>query len=274
MTSAFRHHDTRPANVTSALFAQLIADWIHLNQLATSTIALRRWARAEPVLTGCRRPADVVDAVDQSPSPAEQDMILAALIRLSQSGHQLAGRILLQLLLPKLGKMALRTSGTSTDNVWSEDRRHVIVAEFWDVVASFPVQRRTRKVAANLALDTLHRVTNPRVARPETPVDPVDLPQAPPLRPAATPGELSSDADLVEVVGWAVDRHVISHADGQLLCRVYLPHPDQHGSSADRAAADLGLSPAAVRQRCSRARRHLVEAVRRDLQPMTDAQVA
>lgn len=265
MSSAFRYHDTRPAQVSSPLFAQLIDDWIHLNQLTTSTIAVRRWSHTEPALAGYQRPADVVDAVDQA-SSGKQDTILAALIRLTQAGHQLAGRVLLQLLLPKLGKMALRTGGTSSDNAWSEDRRHIIVAEFWDIVACYPVARRHSKVAANLVLDTLHRVTNPRGRPADTPLDPVELPQPQRSRTPATPGELSVDADLDELVSWAVERHVISAADGQLLCRVYLPHPDQQGSPADHAAAALGLSPAAVRQRCSRARRHLVDAVRQDLQ--------
>ena len=265
MTSAFRCHDTRPAHVSSPLFAQLIDDWIHLNQLATSAIALRRWGQLEPSLFGYRRPADLVDAVDQATS-AQQDTVLAALVRLTQSGHQLAGRVLLQLLLPKLGKMALRTGATSSDNAWSEDRRHIIVAEFWDIVAAYPVQRRPSKVAANLVLDTLHRVTNPRGRPADTPLDPTELPQPRRTRAAAAaPGELSVDADLVELVTWAVERHVISSADGRLLCRVYLPHPDQQGSAADHAATALGLTPAAVRQRCSRARRHLVDAVRQDL---------
>lgn len=273
MTSAFRCHDQQPPRVTSPLFRQLINDWIHLNQLRSTQLALHRWACAEPALAGYPRPADLVDAVDHA-DPATQDQILAALIRLTQDGHQLAGRILLQLLLPKLGKMALRTNPTSSDSAWGEDRRHIIVAEFWDIVAGYPIHRRTRKVAANLALETLHRITNPRGHRVDLPVDPDTLGRTLTNQELASdtdlplPGGLTCDASLVDVVDWAVQQHVITTNDAQLLLRVYLPHPNHPaGSPSDRVAAELGLTPAALRKRCSRARRQLVDAVRDETQP-------
>jgi DNA-directed RNA polymerase specialized sigma24 family protein len=49
---------------------------------------------------------------------------------------------------------------------------------------------------------------------------------------------------------------------------VYLPEPDG-GSGAEHAAQALGLTPEAVRQRCSRARRRLINAVGADLATTT-----
>ena len=120
--------------------------------------------------------------------------MLLALIRLTQAGHQLAGRVVLQLMLPKLGRMTNRTSGTTSENAWSEDRRHIAVAEFWDVVATYPVGRRTRRVAANLALETLHRLTAAtRGPRPDLPVDQQDLHRSfPPPRQLRTTAPMAS----------------------------------------------------------------------------------
>ena len=221
MISAFRYHDQRPPQVTSPLYLQLIDEWIGLNMLRSSQLAVRRWGRLEPALLGYTRPADVVDGIDQATSAA-QDRILIALIRLTQDGHQMAGRVVLQAMLPKLGRMTNRTSGTSSDNAWTEDRRHIVVAEFWDVLTHYPASRRTTKVAGNLALDTLHRVTSPGSREPDRPIDPAQLPE-PDRRchnvadELPVPGQLTIDAGLDEVLSWALANRAISPDDAQLL---------------------------------------------------------
>lgn len=263
MVSSFRHHDHRPSQVSSPLYRQLIDEWIDLNQLNSSRLAVRRWGRAEPALQGYDRPADLVDAVDVADA-AGQDRMLLALIRLTQTGHQLAGRVVLQLMLPKLGRIAIRTAGHGSDSAWTEDRRHIVVAEFWAVVSGYPVDRRPSRVAANLSLETLRRVTNPRGREPDRPVDPEMLKRrAGDHLDLGLPGTLTSDSSFDDVLGWAVRHHVISHADGQLLARVYRPQPGP--SATAEVARDLGCTAAAIRQRCSRARRQLISAVREHL---------
>lgn len=273
-SSAFRQHDQIPARIESGLFRQLIAEWVRLNALASSAVAVLKWGRLEPVLAGYRSPADLVDAVDDA-SPAGKDEILGALIGLFQAGHQLAGRVVLQSMLIKLGRITLRTRGTSSDNAWTEDRRHIAVAEFWDVLANYPLQRRPRKIAANLALDTLHRVTaETRGQQPARPVDPTELIEEYTGRlltiTPADPSQvgLSVHDDLVQVVTWAVSRDIITREDAELLVQVYLPEPGTSGTAT--AAARLGLTDAAIRQRCSRARKLLVIAVRTELNTHTD----
>jgi len=269
-SSAFRQHHQVPVRVESALFRQLIGEWVSLNALASSAAAILKWGRLEPALAGYHSPGDLVDAVDAA-NPAGKDEILGALIRLFQAGHQLAGRVVLQSMLIKLGRITLRTRGTSSDNAWAEDRRHVAVAEFWDILASYPLQRRPQKIAANLGLDTLHRLTGEtRGQGPDRPLDPTELPEEESGRLMTTtfanPEEvgLSVDADLVQVVTWAVRRGVITAADAELLVQVYLPTPGTSGTAA--AATRLGLSDVAVRQRCSRARKLLIVAVRDEFQ--------
>lgn len=277
-SSAFRQHHQVPARVESALFRQLIGEWVSLNALASSAAAILKWGRLEPALAGYHSPGALVDAVDAADA-AGKDEILGALIRLFQAGHQLAGRVVLQSMLIKLGRITLRTRGTSSDNAWAEDRRHIAVAEFWDVLSAYPIARRPHKIAANLALDTLHRLTGEtRGQQPARPLDPTELPEEHSGRLMAAariePGRvgLSVDDDLVQVVTWAVSRDVITREDAELLVQVYLPQPGTSGTAT--AAAQLGLSDAAVRQRCSRARKLLVVAVRDELQTCTEEPAA
>lgn len=275
-TQTFRQHDDPPAYVASAIYRQLLHEWVDLNALTSSTAAVRQWGRLELALAGHTRPGDIVDAIDAA-GASQTDAMLLALTRLFQNGHQLAGRVILQTMLPKLIRITLRTSPTSTDNAWTEDRHHITIAEFWDVLAGYPLERRTSKVASNLALDTLHRVSGARRPEEAIPVDPAQMPTETPWAPAgeithAQGSNLTDDADLLQVVTWAVTRDVITADEGSLLIAAYLPEPGTTGFAA--AAAHLGISQAAVRQRCSRASRRLTDAVRAELWGQTTSDAA
>ncbi len=267
-TRTFRQHDQKPGWVASAIYRQLLQEWVDLNALTSSATTVRRWGRLETALAGHARPGDLVDAIDAA-AAAQTDAMLLALIRLFQAGHQLAGRVVLQTMLPKLIRITLRTSPTSTDNAWTEDRHHITIAEFWDVLASYPIERRPSKVASNLGLDTLHRVSGARKRAEAIPVDPAELPlqnrdlTAYTFDHEAAAGELNTDSDLLQVITWGVVRETITAEEGSLLAAAYLPSPGTSGFAA--AAAERGLSQAAVRQRCSRASRRLTEAVRVEL---------
>lgn len=51
------------------------------------------------------------------------------------------------------------TSKFSTCGAWSaEETAAVVVAAMWERIRTYPIERRPRKVAANLALDTRQRV--------------------------------------------------------------------------------------------------------------------
>ena len=127
----------------------------------------------------------------------------------------------------------------------------------------------------------MHRLTaGTRSAQPDLPIDPSEFalthtssesPSTYELDEATTSGELTTDTDLVQVITWGVTHQVITQDQGQLLALVYLP--TQAGSGSDAAAHQLGISPAAVRQRCSRARRQLITAVQNELAPTADTAV-
>lgn len=286
----FRAHATggsepgpKPEWFDGGIFAKLSQEWTRLDGLPSMSRTLARWAKTEPVLLGCSSLGGLLDQIDAAGGD-ETDQLLLALLRLSHSGQQLAGRILLQAMLPKIARMVRSTSHSRNEDHNHDDRRHVAIAIFWEIVASYPVDRRTTGVAGNLALDTLHQLTADRRKSPgdiavapdrlsETLYNNLQINQAKTARPisgltyelhSSTDG-LSSDSDLLEVITWGVSAGVICSDEANLLIEVYLPSPANPAGPATRAGVAAGLSPAAVRQRCSRARRKLITAVQADL---------
>jgi hypothetical protein len=282
----FRQHDVAPDGVVVALYRQLTQEWAQLHSLTSTRTQVRRWGRNEPALAGFTRPGDVVDAIDAGDHDRKNELLLA-LIRLFQGGQQLAGRTVLQALLPRLSRIGTRPGlSTSSSDTWLDDRRHIVLAEFWDVMSDYPVDRRPTRVAANLTLDTLHRVSGARRRPDDIPIDPADFATNPALDSALNASlaldrgvdtqaldmvdeDLHPDADLRQVITWGIHRNVITVDEAQLLTISYLPgmgpstQPTvtNSGCGFAAAAAELGCTQAAVRQRCSRAARKLAAAV-------------
>ncbi len=278
----YRQHDHIALAESGVLQQHLALEWVRLNQDPSTGVVIARWAIGHPVLASARRPGDVVDAIDRG-APPRKDELLGALIELFQAGQQLAGRIALQAMLPKLAYYAFRTRLAARVEPRTEDRFQVVLCEFWEVLSRYPVQRRTARVAANLALDTLHglaRVT----ALPEHPLDPEMLarigepagrPEAAELGPDLGSDGVSAvrglnegpdpDGDLEALLAWGVARGVVTDDEATLLRSVYAGGSDgvARGVSAGYRdhAKSTGLPPATLRQRASRARRRLATAV-------------
>jgi hypothetical protein len=254
----------------TGIFGALNAEWLRLCGMPSTSHALTRWAHSEPDLRPSTTLQDLLDRIDHA-GQAETDRILLALIRTAQAGQQLAAQVVLQAMLPKLCRIERTSRITGSDNRRVEDRRHITVTTFWEILAGYPTDRRTHRVAGNLALDTLHQLTTAeRRRRPGTEI-PVEPDEA--CRhahhgqqcddPTGSVGILTDDADILEVIAWGIEAAAITPDEAATLVRVYAPAPGEQGG-AQAAADDLGLSPAAVRQRCCRARRNLINAVRDD----------
>lgn len=292
-TRIFRQHDEAPDNIASPLYAQLTREWAALHGQVGTTATVRRWGRTEPVLSPYSRPGDIVDAIDAA-DHEETDALLLALIRLFHAGQQLAGRIVLQALLPKLVKINQQvTIDTAVTDSWNEDRRHTTVAEFWSVLADYPVARRVERVASNLVLNTLHQVTEPLRAKPRVAMThPDPLPRFTGSRISRTADagswlhvhtqvepdpahdladelsdSLCADADLRRVTTWALNKNVITKEEARLLTVVYLSDLSDETKRCrfDIAAEQLGLSEPAIRKRCSRIARKLTTAIRTEM---------
>lgn len=267
----FRWHpgDSATTNTRSPLYRQLMREWEALNGLPTTATTVHRWAQLEPDLTDLGSPVEILDAIDGG-DPDIKDRLLLALIRLHQAGHHLAGRTVLQAMLPKLAKMARSTAGPRR-----EDYRHDTLSEFWLVLTGYPTTRRTTRVAANLALDTLHRLTVDARRDDHRHQQAADLGERPLAGDALGGGDqlqrihvdrhhdddFTEDTHLTDVLLWAVAHQVITAEQAQLLVTCYLPANPDTAYGFTTAARQLGLSETAIRKRCSRISRTLATAV-------------
>lgn len=92
---------------------------------------------------------DAVERFVRSAGPDEADRVLVALVARSVEGDALAARVLLQLLLPGVRRLA-RTWWALGD---AEERAAAAVAATYDRIRHYPLARRPRRVAANVLMD-------------------------------------------------------------------------------------------------------------------------
>lgn len=278
-TPAFRLHTTEALTAEQAernvfdspFLRSLVEEWVRMQEQPSSELTIRKWARTEPALDELKTPADVVDTIDSS-GHDRADTILAALVRLTQTGQQMAGRIALQAMLPKLIKDAARVHPIEGDTSGREENLQVAIATFWTTLAEYPIHRRNTKVAANLAWDTLHQLTGRRVkharqhSQPDLPMDPQALAAIYDDRDVvAAPAidALDPTCGLPELLEWAVRAGTITAQDQQLLGSIYADTGRKQHSAV--IANQIGSTPDAVRQRCHRVRRRLQKAVQQEL---------
>lgn len=183
--------------------------------------------RSQPALAGTLRLGDLERAVGADP-----DAVLLALLELQSRGDALAGRAVLQLMLGKIVRMASRDRSDGIDEY---------LAAAWERIATYPVERRRQRVAANLVLDTLKTVVARR--EPRAPV------AADVLAAEPTP---SSAVEARAVIDEGLARGLIDARTARTLTAVYV-----EGRTSKVAAAHLGTSADAVRWRCSKGVRSL-----------------
>ena len=220
----------------AAVLGRMDVEWAALQQDAHASDACRRWSARAPALTGCASPGDVLDRV-----AAQPDEVLGHLLAEGAAGDPLAGRVVLQALLPKVVRMAAVDPAAEVDDY---------LTALWCEIAVYPLARRPTSVAANLALDTLKAVRRER--RPH--LDVVTSPHVVLLAADRRPGQVvgvsspSVGPGAAEVLTLARQHRLVDPATGELLRSVYAD-----GLSGASAGRRHGLSPGAVRARCSRA---------------------
>lgn len=307
---------TTSRRITWGLVGALSREWA---ALLVTTPPVHRWAAAEPAL------ADAVTLADVGRLAAEQhgnDEVLAALLRLAQSGDELAARTLLQVMLGAVVRLAARTVHHADGDL--EESRARAVAALWAAIRAYPLDRRRRNHADRLSLDVLSALTRDRrratqraadgsklvvreyamgvgceqltgesgPASPDTTAArlrhgpapsshgslagddahpmcaaPGDSPDSPRRSFwAAAAGEevarACSDEQLILLLAWGARRGVVSPDDARLLLLLHSPADPSQSRNARQLAEEVGLSHAALRQRVSRATRHLAAAVR------------
>ena len=252
-------------------------EWEQLRQGPGTAAALRRWvAAASWIRTTAHDELARLDDLDglvryvqdASRTVPERDEVLLYLLALCQEGDRLAGRVVLQVMLPKAIRLALSLSRHPDWTDGPDEARATVLAALWIEIASYPVERRAGRVTANLALDTLARVqrghtgSSRRVHRVrELPcadiallADPahVDVGADDPAGPA--------DAELCTLLAWGVRTGVLQSQEAQLLVRVYGLGAQDGPVTTEAVAAEMGLKASALRQRCHRLARRLGQA--------------
>jgi len=189
-------------------------------------------------------------------SGAENDVLLLALIGLHQDGERFAGRLLLQLFLGKIIRLSLPSRPNAAVGECEADA----LAAFWSVMSSYRRERRPRSVAANLALDTLHQVR----VHPKT-LERLDwqLWGAELLAHQEEVNEQDPTCQVLVLIRDGLAAGAISVQEAQLLASTYAP--DAAPLTSAQLGQQMGLAPATLRQRTSRAVARLSAFVHRDV---------
>ena len=219
-------------------------EWGELATSAGSLATVQQWGRRHPAaLAGCRTLDDILELIR-----ADADPVLLALLESAVDGDTLAGRVVVQSMLPKLITMARRDPDHELTDY---------VSWMWLVLSSYPLARRRRRVAANLALDTLKLATRHRRSQ-EIPHQTESLTllgseRSRSGRPVVGAASDPSDGlTAARVINRARRLGLLDDLTARVLTAVY-----DHGLPGKEAAAQLGMSVACVRWRCSRAVRSL-----------------
>ena len=207
--------------------------------------AAGRWADRHESLAPCRSLADVL-----SHAKLNSDPVLAALLNEVSAGDQLAARVVLQALIGRMVRMALRDTRAGVDDY---------LAALWCVINNYPLSRRPMRIAANLSMDTLKAVSDER--RWMRRGDVTLWPSSESLEELLAPVDLDGspygsippvDAELRQVLEAGSTLSLIGNSDAELLESIY-----GDGISGNRAARRFRTSEGAVRVRCSKAVRRL-----------------
>ncbi|MFB8207906.1 hypothetical protein [Streptomyces sp. NPDC056010] len=267
-----------PPTRSEGLIGRLNAEWADLSQDETFRPHLRRWY-GDPAPTG---PQSLLDSLRACRTSGAQDRILLPLLRAAVTGGPggpLAARTVVQTMLPKAIRIARSQLRPQYD--W-EETVSLTVGALYEVVRTYPVHRRPRRIAANLSLETL-RLTR-RLIGHDTSAVPLDPDSAAGISTAdpspASQAELTlllaraadyrllaedepgraagwdARAELVELLVWALESGALDVEDARLITGYYRDRPPGHPVTPRPSARD----GARQRQRRSRAVRRLTAA--------------
>jgi DNA-directed RNA polymerase specialized sigma24 family protein len=215
--------------------AQLDREWSHL---AAAGIArqLPLWQGREPNLACFAAPNALLRFLHSAPA-TETDGPLLALLRIARR-DRLAGRLLLQVLLPALKTQSERIVSPAgrRDELWE-----LLLFHTWETICCYPLARG-RRVAANLVLQVLHETTR-ELQRRSCSHDHEQLLPAHAIAPAP-----NADVDRESLVEAAVAMGAISEGDAELVLCTRVD-----GIRLRLLADMLGVSYGALRKRRQRA---------------------
>jgi hypothetical protein len=244
----------------ATLVGRLNIEWDTLRESSEANAHVACWANEDPQLAGLET-LPLIEAATAGPVDLYIDGILFALVRRAIEHHQeaeLAARIVLQLMLPKAILIAQNNARALRD---ADERIQLAICSLYEVIRTFPVDRVRRYVPAYLAWQT-HALVHQAVLDQTREIADDTLGER-----LATTEELHPSEELEHLLAQAVRQEVISREDAELLAARYSGDSDSDKPTWKNLAAPaqlgdaLGLSPDAVKKRCSRARRKLSESL-------------
>lgn len=192
-------------------------------ELSGPVLAARydEWARQEPVLARLGGPVKLLRFLRGRPAPACSDAVLCALLGRARS-EPIAARLVLHALLPGLKALARRmlAGADEREELWS-----ALLTIAWEEIRSYPLERRPRRVAANLLLDmlrpTLRAMRAARTGEPPTTLESRELRPAWPTTEGRDPDALLGEAVAAgAITAQEADLVAVTRVDGVPLAHL------------------------------------------------------
>lgn len=183
---------------------------------------------------------------DQAGNDVRHDEYLRDLTRIA-SHDDLAARIVLQRIMPGLVSIAVRRAPITPRGL--SGAFDLVVSAAWLVIKQFPIDRRPRRVAANILMDIEYlafvRDTRLKSARNESSLDPASMlgAESGRLRVGDQSRDPVADETAFDLLIHSLTMSGLSERDIQMLRAV------GHGINSTEAAEVLGISPRSVRNR-------------------------
>lgn len=222
--------------------SKLNQEW---ESMAPQWCEVEQWADRHPELRECVDLADVLTAV-----PRDPDLILGILLRESAAGASTAARTVLQAMLGKVVLLARADARVGVDG---------FLVAMWECIRTYPIDRRPRHIAANLALDARKLARRDCVPSPVVMLwsDGSSFAEVVDRQRARETADHAQDIAVLtagDVIRAALELELIDASAGALLGSVYA-----EGLTSSEAAGRHSTSASMVRQRCSRAVRQLAK---------------
>jgi DNA-directed RNA polymerase specialized sigma24 family protein len=225
-----------------SVFTELDREWHDVGTSRNARHRLQTWTSSSPALAGYATPAELVIDANRRGDPLGSDQILVAVTRHAIAGDDLAGRTLLQAILP--GLKALTRRYQPIGSARGHDTANLVLAYAWEHIRAFPLDRRPARIAANLVYDTQQRLHR-HINRPVLDLVPLDVlvhePAAPPTG--------DNPHDWLE---HAIEHSILTAGEATLIAVTRLGHH----TIAELAPA-FDCDPATLRRRRRRAETRL-----------------
>lgn len=230
------------------IFNHLDCDWEHLLAGRRLDRALAGWRDGQEALHGFRRLRDLLALLeDQSADPERQSEVLLALLRLAPN-DQLAARLVLQRFIPPLKSIAgWKQPLAQTD--WAA----MVVSAAHEVIVTYPVDRRPRRVAANIVWDVRKRMYA-ALSDHRRWMDELSLGE--PDEDAVVVPDIADQLEAADLLRWAASRCQLPRDIAHLIVLTR-----EAGFQVEELAAFRAVPSARLRQRRWRCEQRMREAL-------------